>query len=790
MNTMNNRENLRPSEVEKNKESIQLIWLDENINHSSDSRLTKRMLIELNPTCLFYTDVDHCFDLIKSIKDEQIFVIVSGALARCLLSQLHHYRSLVAVFIFCAQPEYHQELTNDYDKTIGIYTDQQELLEAIREKMHTVEKQMIAFNLFDQKQTAIKDLSKDSASFLWHQMLIYVLKGFPQDHQSKQQLLKVSREYYQNNKKQLEKIERFDNSYTYDQAIQWYTDDGFLCRLLNKALRTENIQLLYTFRFFIIDLCKAIEKESRILKNKGILKYYRGTQIPNDELQKFDQNVGEIISTNGYFSTSKNMQVSLQFASTTHLNNNYKAVLFEIDVDSTLDSISFVEIDQSGEEEVLFNLNSTFKILSVKYDKKLKVWKIKLKTTGEGSEKVEEYLHLIKQDMEDYSPMICFGRLLMNELGQIEQAEKYFEMLLKSLSQGHPKIGSVYVQLGNIYGMKGELNLALINYKKGHNIHQKRFSPNHPQIAMSFNNIGNIYARTGNYKAALEYYEQALKIFQKSYPRDNVKKAMTIVNIALVHMDESKYTIALTDLWRAHAMFKRVLPHQHPSIARCLGHVARVYEKKHDLSFALDYYQQQLSMQEQCLPCDHANFSSALYSILNIYKQMNKIDKGLSFCQKKLLDQKKRLGENHINIARTLKIIGDVMMNIYPNKSIRYYEQALVVLKNSISSDYQLTFICWRNIAILYLRGNMLEHALECFIKGLHFGRQAFSPNHIDIADILHHIGLVHEQMANRSKALRCYNESLLIYQLNYGSMHKKSEELEEAIQRLNIFEI
>ncbi len=261
---VNERQNLRPNEVLENKEEIQLIWLDGNINDSSDCVLTKSMLIELNPAVQFYSDFDRCLNLIKSIKHEQIFIIISGSLVENFLSKVNNHRPLVAIFIFCKIRQHHQSLLDEYDKIIGIYTDQKKLLQAIREKMSLFEKQRLAFNLFDQKQKAMKDLSKESALFLWHQLLIYVLKQIPQDSQSKQGMIQLCQDYYQNNKNELKKIEKFQKMYRKDQAIQWYTDEGFLYKLLNKALRTENMELIYLFRFFIIDLCEAIENKKTI----------------------------------------------------------------------------------------------------------------------------------------------------------------------------------------------------------------------------------------------------------------------------------------------------------------------------------------------------------------------------------------------------------------------------------------------------------------------------------------------------------------------------------------------
>ena len=94
------QQNLLPNEVSDNKEDIQLIWLDGNMGKSDDYDRTQSMLIELNPAVQFYSNFDRCLDLIKSIKDEQIFLIVSGAFARRLLSQSHSHRPLVAILFF------------------------------------------------------------------------------------------------------------------------------------------------------------------------------------------------------------------------------------------------------------------------------------------------------------------------------------------------------------------------------------------------------------------------------------------------------------------------------------------------------------------------------------------------------------------------------------------------------------------------------------------------------------------------------------------------------------------
>ncbi|CAF4166538.1 unnamed protein product [Adineta steineri] len=590
-------------------------------------------------------------------------------------------------------------------------------------------------------------------------------------------MLDMCRDYYKNNKQELKKIEEFRNTYTREKAIEWYTDECFLYKLLNKALRTEDIELLFTFRFFIIDLCSAIEQENQLLKNKGTLTLYRGTQIPNEELEKIKENIGKTISTNGFFSTSRNINVSLAFIDMNVQSNDFTSVLFEIKANPLLKTVIFTDVgDRSrikGEEEVLFNLNSLFKIVSVCFDSKLNVWKVQLNATDDGAEKVEEYLSLSKQQMEEYSPLIYFGKLLLDELGQVDRAGKYFNMLLKSLPHDHSDIAAVYNNIGRVHDRRNELSLALKNYEIAYEMRRKQLPSNHPHIAGSLNNIGLVYQGKEDFNTALDYFQQALRVYDNLYPGNYLQKAMVIENIGRVYMDKGDFDTALNYLSRALEMLKHILPDQHFQTALCLGGIGYAHEKKGNLAIALDYYQQQLNMDEQCLTFDHSDLSIDLGSIIGIYKTMNEIDKALDLCQQKLVIQKSRLGEHHPRIARTLMMMGNLIKDDNPNEALQYYEQALSVLENCTPSDYQVTSQCLISMSCLYSNYGMNEDALRCDLKALELYRQTLSSDHTNIANSLRNIGIHYENMNNLSEALRYSNESLSIYQANYGPEHE-----------------
>jgi hypothetical protein len=64
--------------------------------------------------------------------------------------------------------------------------------------------------------------------------------------------------------------------------------------------------------------------------------------------------------------------------------------------------------------------------------------------------------------MEQSSSIIDIGRLLMNELDQVNRVEKYFNTRLKSLLSDHPDIENMYTNIGNIYVKKNHPLIVLI----------------------------------------------------------------------------------------------------------------------------------------------------------------------------------------------------------------------------------------------------------------------------------------------------------------------------------------
>ena len=250
-------------------------------------------LREITDYVLLYTDIEPCIEYIRSINKERIFLIVSGNYAEQCLNEIHDFQQVDSIFVFCMNIlKYNHQLINcsRFNKIVDIYDNEDKLIHSIREALDDLRKQLSTFSLYE-KQKSTRDLSKEAASFLWFQLFKDVLLKMPRSEEAKKEMIEQCQHYYRGNREELKNIDEFARTYTENDTIYWYTKQSFIYRLCNKALRTEDIELLYIFRYYIQDLCKHLAIEHKIFRVKQslqpVLKLYRGLKLTKDELTTF-----------------------------------------------------------------------------------------------------------------------------------------------------------------------------------------------------------------------------------------------------------------------------------------------------------------------------------------------------------------------------------------------------------------------------------------------------------------------------------------------------------------------
>jgi hypothetical protein len=355
--------------IEKDKgnlEDLTIVWLDE---HSQDLNTKTRLRCIINFLKIF-TELKSCLDYIQSISNERIFIIVSGQLSSILIPLIQDLPQILHIYIFCQQPENYSSF-----KSSGVFTDQELLYNQLSKDVnHFYITHSLTTSFLTEK--SLRDLTKETGAFFWFQLFIAALINMSPSDKAKQDLLQLARAYYTDNDLELRRIDHFNQTYKASEALKWYSSDSFVYRLLNKAIRTENIDLLFACRFFIVDLHHQLASlhkpymELICSYNSDEFIVYRGQQMTADDFTKLKANVGKFISINSFLSTSRDRQVAVIYAGDRTIHPIMESVLFQIRINITETSNTnqhpFADISEfsrfEDEREVLFSLAAMFRI--------------------------------------------------------------------------------------------------------------------------------------------------------------------------------------------------------------------------------------------------------------------------------------------------------------------------------------------------------------------------------------------------------------------------------------------
>jgi tetratricopeptide (TPR) repeat protein len=762
-------------------ENIILIWLNKTINENNDDyRKTSDDLQQITGLSKIFTNSKECMNYIKTIGKAKILLIICETFAEDILPQIDMLQTVKCVFIVYNDGRHNKYLHQNYSTTVmNISTDQQSLVKLVHRRIR-FETEEAAFSIFDEDQKSTKDLKSEFALFLWSQLLLDVLRRFPNDREcAMKEMCDLCKNCCKDNKADLEEIERFSTTYEIEKnAVSWYTKNNFVHRILNEALRTGNIDYLYYFRFFIIDLSQQLKQER--LKDNSKVTLYRGQRISIHEIDRLKRNVRSHIATNGFLSTSRNQEVAtLYLRKGLSKTSSIQSVLFKITADSSLKSVTFADIEHlsqiSDESEILFTLSSVFKIDEVYFaDKDLHVWIVKMTLTNERSAKVHKYIDAVKEEYKELSTDVMFGRLLIS-MGELSKAESYLNRMLSTTVDNTLENAAFLVEMSNLSLRRNDYRRAEEMFNRAYAIRQNLLPKNHPLIGRSLSNLAAIFFFTSDVTKAIEYNKKALVIDRESFKGDHILISKDLGYLGKNYEAIDELDDALKHFAQALKMQKRLFYPviKHPEIAGTLWSIGSVYDKKHHYKRALDHFIEALQIYEETLPCGHQQTIKLFSSIVNTHIGNKKFDDAFKFCETKLDQYQQHLEPGHSAIGKIQKLMGDIAFkcNDYED-AFKYFEQALKLLEGHKQPEHETTLECLNCLAETEKhRGNYSE-ALEYLKRSLKIQQKIYSPDQPQIAQTIRQIGLVHIHFQIYHKAEKCLVHALQIFTSKFKGDH------------------
>ena len=516
---------------------------------------------------------------------------------------------------------------------------------------------MLPINVFTTTISSDQSTTELNGGFVHSLLLIDVLLRMKFHPEDKQQLIEHCRYEYRDDPDQLDIIEDFDRTYSPSHALRWYAGNSFVHRMLNKALRQQDIELLFLFRFLIRD----IHKQLKCSQYSRSIRVYRGQAIQSDELQRLRQSIGQLISINSFFSTSKLYDKAIEFLNSPDVSHDLHPVLFIIDANpNVVTTRPFADITSHSsykEFEILFMIGCVFRLTDFQQEKRVST--IYMRLCGDDEHDTQDLFQHLKKEYaggNQQGDLKSFGAVL-HKMGKYDLAQMVYYSALNELTSGDPQFSSIYRSLGMISDDRGEYDISLKWYHAAWEIQMQNNPSDYVRIASIYCCIGVVYKKKHDYKKALDYYYKAVDLFRKNNDANHCNMASFYNNIAIVYSAQEQYKEALQFYKKALDIELKYLPEDHSDLAMSYNNIGLVHYSVHNYDRAMFYHQKSLKIKQKSLPPDHPLIATSCANIGHTYEAKNDRQQALMYFQKAADIRRKALSSDHPDRLRIEKDI-------------------------------------------------------------------------------------------------------------------------------------
>ncbi|CAF1295876.1 unnamed protein product [Rotaria sordida] len=675
-----------------------------------------------------FDDINTCIDYMTDAVQYKICLIITEGDAELIIPVLVDFIQIDSIFILCLDESTTDRSIENYPKVKGVFNNIRVIIQYI-EETHCDTSSTIGFDVVGKSIALLPgdptQANKQEVMFMYGQLIKEILTRLPYSKIDIDHMFEYFFVKYINESSRIEKFVEFERDYRQNTPVWWYTKD-FLYSILNTALRTHNISMLYPMRVFIRDLHQQLIQLHSNLLNTGIMKLYRGQLIPIEEFEKIRKNPGGLLSINSFLSTSRNKDLAEIFAGISNNDPNMTSVLLEITVDTSVPtttpfaSIGALSNFGEGEDEYLFTMDSVFRINSIEKCNANIDWCVRLTLTNDNDPDLFRLTNSIRSLVitKDISHGdICSLAMLMMIMDETELAIEILETVLNEQIDPVERF-KIYVSLGTLYTALKDSQQALLNYKKAVNSYVLRFLPMNvladiyyglselcmlqkkfqlalinveialgvellrcpkpygERLAHIYHVIGRIYENLDKKNESLTYYQLAIKYATKHFPRHHPFIAICMMSQAALLYRENQLGQVVSNIQESGRILANSLSTQHELQTYVHMTDAQNFCEKHDWNNALASYQKALRLSHLQVSSSHTSNCPILCGMASVYTRLGRYNEALSTLQQSLeiLTTANLMICPHLTL--TYSLIGEVFEAQRDPSALSYYRQA------------------------------------------------------------------------------------------------------------------
>ena len=146
----------------------------------------------------------------------------------------------------------------------------------------------MSFNVFNFNEVQAGQAATGlNGHFVYVQVLMDILLRLKHDDKDKEELITLCKKQYNGNVIELKIVKEYEQNYTSSHALWWYTRECFLYKILNKALRVQDIHVLFLLR----SVCRDIYQQLKEIQYQSRITVYRCQVVSKSELSSLRKSV-------------------------------------------------------------------------------------------------------------------------------------------------------------------------------------------------------------------------------------------------------------------------------------------------------------------------------------------------------------------------------------------------------------------------------------------------------------------------------------------------------------------
>ena len=465
------------------------------------------------------------------------------------------------------------------------------------------------------------------SNFSYAQVLKEILLETDDKANLKKEMLDFCRDEYADNVVQLKFIDQFEKQFQAQEAVHWYGQQkAFVFKMLSRAFRTLEADILFKLRFFIQHLHQQLKSNS----SSSLLTVYRTLPVSKENFEQLRKHQGGFLSFNQFLQVSKTaetMKVSSK-------KSKVKLVEFHMELGSTIPRAEM----EANANELLLTAGVLFRLAKVEaIDQEISV--VKLSANDDVWKAAQPIVKSVREATRAPQPLIRVAKL-MKQISNMHYTE-YFALLLmndpnsKSSDAANLIAGGLFHTLGTFYYEKSLYVRALEQLQRSLEVYTRVLDPDDVKLSPTYNNMGSIFHRQDLNEKALEFHQRAYQIQLKSPNPDLDSVASYAGNIASVLLKLGRIDEGIAYLERDLQIQQRMHPdNDHVALAVKYHTLAGAQFRLQKFDDALENYQKCLDLELRLHPPTHSTVAVTYFNMATAFEGLGRLEEAKQTVEK------------------------------------------------------------------------------------------------------------------------------------------------------------